>query len=76
MILKVTFELNGLSRITEVDELCKARDGFWIDGSGNYTQTHLADTFVMPHMIKEIRKEQEEKYEEVVDAEFNQEETS
>jgi hypothetical protein len=75
MKLIITFELDGISKVTETDELCKVREGFWIDDSGNYCQSHEASIYILPHMIHRIHKAQEEKYE-VVDAEFQEEETS
>ncbi len=82
MRLYCAFELNGILEVVAVDELCKVRDGFWIDSAGNFTENQYdsagkfcqgvsAEKFIMPHMIKEIRKEQEEKHE-VVDAEFQE----
>lgn len=59
MRLIVTYELNGISKSTETDELCQLRDGFWIDDSGNFCQSMEAEIFIMPHMIKEIRKKKE-----------------
>ena len=56
MRLIITYELHGLSKITETDELCRVRDGFWIDDSGNFCQSQDAVIFIMPHMIREIRK--------------------
>jgi hypothetical protein len=76
MKLIVTYEMDGISKVTEVDELCKVRDGFWIDGSGNFCLSCKAEIYILPHMIHRIHKEHEEGYSEtVVDAEFKKEES-
>ena len=79
MRLIVTYELNGISKITETDDLCKLLQGFWIDASGNFSQgldteieiidasenicySNEAEIFIMPHMIKEIRKENKDEH--------------
>jgi hypothetical protein len=64
--------MDGISNVTEADELCKVRSGFWIDHSGKFCQSHEAEIYILPHMIQRIHKEQEEKYP-VVDAEFQAE---
>jgi len=56
MKLRVKYELNGSSKVTEADEICRIREGFWIDESGNFTHGSDAGVFILPHMIKEIRK--------------------
>ncbi len=56
MKLIVTYELHGVSKITESDELCRLREGFWIDDSGGFCQSDDAVIYIMPHMIREIRK--------------------
>lgn len=60
MRLIVRYELNGVIKTTEADELCRVRDGFWIDESGNFCQSMKAESFILPHMIKEIRKGDED----------------
>ncbi len=62
MKLIVTYELNGTSKVTEAVEICRVRDGFWIDDSGKICYSQDAQTFILPHMIKEIRKEHENGY--------------
>jgi hypothetical protein len=59
MKLRIVYELNKVLKVTETDELFRVRDGFRIDASGNYCQSIEAETFILPHMIKEIRKENE-----------------
>ncbi len=58
----VTYELNGVSKVTESEEIYRVRDGFWIDDSGQICFSQDAQSFIMPHMIKEIRKEHEDEY--------------
>lgn len=62
MKLKVTFELNGLSKVTEVEELHQVKGGFWIDKSDNFCLSHEAEIYVLPHMIRHVIKEHVEKY--------------
>ena len=62
MGLIVTYELNGISKVTEFDDICEVYDGFWIDDSGQICFMQDAQFFIMPHMIKEIRKEHEDGY--------------
>ncbi len=62
MKLIISYELKGVSKVTESDEICRVRDGFWIDDSGQICFSNNAQTFIMPHMIKEIRKEHEDGY--------------
>jgi hypothetical protein len=58
-----TYELNGTAKIIEVDELLKVRQGFWVDDSGNFCHTSTeAQNFIMPSMIREIRKGEDEQY--------------
>ncbi len=52
-----TYEMNGVSSVTEANELCQLRGGFWIDEDGAFCQSIDARIFIMPHMIREIRKE-------------------
>jgi hypothetical protein len=56
MRLIITYELNGVSNVTETDEICRVRDGFWIDASGKICFSNEAQKYIMPHMVKEIRK--------------------
>jgi hypothetical protein len=57
MKLFITYELHGSTKITETDEICRVRDGFWIDDSGEICFSNNAQKYIMPHMIKEIRIE-------------------
>ena len=65
MRLIIKYEYNGPAKVTEVDEICKVRDGFWIDKDGEFCLSKDSHKYVMPHMIKEIRKIQEKQFEEV-----------
>jgi hypothetical protein len=70
MKLYCTYELNGGSKVVVVDELLKIRQGFWVDDSGNFSQTSTdAKKFIMPTMIREIRKVEEECYTSEVEGE-------
>lgn len=40
----------------ETDELAKLKDGFWINGEGDYTQGSDASYWVPPSQIKMILK--------------------
>lgn len=62
-MLKVKFEIEGKYKVVDIPEICKARDGFWIDSSGSFTQDNSAELFIMPHMIKEVKKINEEGFE-------------
>jgi Na+-transporting NADH:ubiquinone oxidoreductase subunit NqrD len=71
MKLIIKYELIGISRITEADELCKVRDGFWVDTDGKFCMSKDSAEYILPHMIHRIHKAEEEKFEEVVDADFD-----
>lgn len=60
MKLIISYELHGTSRFTEADEICRVRDGFWVNDSWKLCYSQDARIFIMPHMIKEIRKEKRE----------------
>ena len=60
MKLIVSYELNGVFRVTVADEICRVRDGFWVDGSWELCYSQNARFFIMPHMITEIRKEEKQ----------------
>ncbi len=62
MRLIVSYELKGVSHVTETDEIWRVRDGFWVDDSWKLCYCQGAIFFIMPHMIKEIRKEIEDGY--------------
>ncbi len=63
MRLIISYELKGVSKVTEADEICRVRDGFWVDDFGQICFSGDAQTFIMPHMIKEIRKLPGDQYE-------------
>ncbi len=60
MKLIITYELGGVLSVTETDEICRVRDGFWIDAEGKICFSKSAEKYIMPHMVKEIRKGDED----------------
>lgn len=61
MKLYCSYDLNGVLKTTEVDDILKVTQGFWIDDSGNFCETSTgAKIFIISHMIKGIRREEEE----------------
>ena len=62
MKLIISYEMKGVSHVTETEEICRVRDGFWVDDSWEICYSQDVQVFIMPHMIKEIRKEHEDGY--------------
>ncbi|MCP4989357.1 MAG: hypothetical protein GY928_25860 [Colwellia sp.] len=50
------FDLEGRHETVEVSEICFVRGGFWINSDCEFTMLSDNLFYIMPHMIKEIKK--------------------
>lgn len=55
-----TYEMDGISKVTQIGDIGKLYRGFWVDASGNFTHGEDAEIYIMPHMIRDVRKETDE----------------